>query len=301
MGAIVTCDACKKTYRYSSNEINNNGTFWHPIREVLCKNCGSIIREEGEKSSEKIPGKFPDNYQISSSSEGGFKLEKTERKGTGEERARKSDIREYWIQLYLKENYEKLGFSQLDGPFSVGPDFRGIYAKDDLPITGQEIDIEVERDCGNYILHGHHKSPKFKNCKLLVVLNPSQPNDDIIDHLPDYIMTLDIPDFVSWWQPKAQEYGRKSAIKGIFIILEDVLQSKFSEYCPDKNRELSICPACNQCAYNDEGDNVPRGSELTRYVLYFLSIYKYEISSADFSITDIDANELNKFVAMIVG
>lgn len=66
MGAIVTCDKCKETYRYEWDEIENRGTFWHPIWEVSCHYCKEIIREEGKKSNEKVPGKFPDNYQISS-------------------------------------------------------------------------------------------------------------------------------------------------------------------------------------------------------------------------------------------
>jgi len=296
LGAIVECNNCKKIFRYNSDEIENEGTFWHPIWVVTCKNCGNKIIEEGEKLNLKIPGEFPDNFQISKRSDGIIEMKKTELKGTGEERANKSDIREYWIQLYVKENYKKLGFSKLEGPFNSGPDFKGIYVGNDLDISREEIDIEVERDFENYIKHGHHENDRFKNCKLLIILNPTQPTDDVIDKLPDYFMQIDIPDFVNWWQPKAKEYSKKSRIKGILLILSNVIKSKFVENCMDKGRDLSTCPECDICAYNEEGYNVPSESESMRYALYFLSTYKYDILSEEFNLNDIDAHELNSFI-----
>ena len=48
MGAIITCEKCKKVHRYSSSEIKNIGTMWHPIWTVKSPHCGNqITRDHG--------------------------------------------------------------------------------------------------------------------------------------------------------------------------------------------------------------------------------------------------------------
>lgn len=48
MGAIIKYKKCKRVYRYSSSEIENIGTVWHPIWVVGYLNCGNQIVWENE-------------------------------------------------------------------------------------------------------------------------------------------------------------------------------------------------------------------------------------------------------------
>src|SRR5713101_6819802 len=66
-----------------------------------------------------------------------------------EDRVKEDAVREYWVQQYVSSNPDRLGLSELEGPFETGPDFRakvkGIKGK---------VDVEVEVRCVNYIKHG---------------------------------------------------------------------------------------------------------------------------------------------------
>jgi hypothetical protein len=44
------------------------------------------------------------------------------------DRAKAGEYREYWLQQYIIANYAKLGFESISGPFSVGPDFKGVFS-----------------------------------------------------------------------------------------------------------------------------------------------------------------------------
>lgn len=57
-------------------------------------------------------------------------------------------MREYWIQVYVKNRYRDLGFSSLHGPFDTGYDFKGVY-------QGREVVVEVETSWENFVKHGH--------------------------------------------------------------------------------------------------------------------------------------------------
>lgn len=66
---------------------------------------------------------------------------------------------EYWYQRYVQAHPSEFGFTSLEGPFDVGPDFIGL--RDD----GLWVTVEVERDYLGYIQHGHplfdEPVPKF--------------------------------------------------------------------------------------------------------------------------------------------
>ncbi len=97
-------------------------------------------------------------------------------------RAKKGEFREYWLQLYIKENYRKLGFSRIEGPFETGFDFKGTYG-------GKQVVIEAEHRPRNFVYHKH--DPKGADILVLLV-------DDDTDRslLPKKIITVDVEDFV---------------------------------------------------------------------------------------------------------
>ena len=128
------------------------------------------------------------------------------------ERAKSSDIREYWVQKYVEENYIKLGFSKIEGPFEAGPDFKGIY-------KGKKVIVEVERDCRSYISHRHYEDKRFKKVDILIVLNPSESPEEIKNKLPKTIIHIDVDDFVEWWRPKAKAYAETERIRNIISLV----------------------------------------------------------------------------------
>ena len=268
MGVIIKCEKCKRVYRYSSSEIENIGTVWHPIWVVRCLNCGNQIVWENETID------F-------------FSKSPAAKNRSAYKRAKGSDIREYWIQEYVKDNYSKLGFSKIIGPFEFGPDFKGVY-------KGEEVLIEVERDCYSYILHKHHKSERFKDVSILIVLNPSKPPKKIVDKLPKTIIYIDINDFVKWWLPKAKAYAINKRIENIINMIAGEFKKRFVRDCDDKDRDMSTCPECDLRPYFGTGEAYEAGLLFWEMALKFIAVYKYSITE-NFKITDIDPTEIDKF------
>lgn len=269
MGTTIICEKCKKAHRYSSGEIENKniGTVWHPI--VKCPNCGAQMTWEQSVLN---------FYDKTSAPKG----------KDAYERAESSDIREYWIQKYIKDNYAKLGFSKLEGPFDVGPDFRGAY-------KGKEVIVEAERDYQSFIQHKHKEDERFKKVSILVVLNPSEPPEEIKGKLPKTIIHIDIDDFVEWWRPKAKAYAKTKKIQGIIDLIAGEFQKRFVRDCSDKDRDMSTCPECDLCPYFGEGTAYEASSLFQEMALKFIALYKYPITSDDFKLSDIEPSEIDKF------
>ncbi len=279
MGITATCQKCKQTHRYDSGEIENTGTVWHPIWTVKCRSCGSTIAFDQGKIE------FFDRAQISQTKDG---VEiKAFTQPSGYERAEKGDIREYWAQEYVKDNYKGLGFSQIEGPFETGPDFKGIY-------KGQRVVVEVERTCESFVEHGHHEDPRFRDVNVLIVLSPSEPSEDINSKLPKTIIRIDIDDFVEWWHPRARAYAKTKRIQSIIKLIADEFQSRFVRDCCDKDRDMSTCPHCDLCPYFGEGTAYGASSIFQEMALKFIVLYKYPIESDDFRLTDIAPSEIDK-------
>jgi len=102
-------------------------------------------------------------------------------------RAKRGEFGEYWLQQYVKENYKKLGFESINGPFEKGYDFEGIYDK-------KKVVVEVEKRVEDFIRHKHNP----KEVDILIVFN-----DDILEEkpelrklLPEKIIKVDPEDFV---------------------------------------------------------------------------------------------------------
>lgn len=269
MGTTITCEKCKKVHRYSSSEIENIGTVWHPIWSVRCPHCGNHITwEHGVLDF--------------------FDKTSAPKDKNAYERAKSSDIREYWIQEYVKENYEKLGFSKIEGPFEVGPDFKGVY-------KGKKVIVEVERDYQSYILHKHHEDERFKEVNILIVLNPSEPPEEIKDKLPKTIIHIDVDDFVKWFRPKARAYAKTKKIQNIIDLIADEFQKRFVRDCDDKNRDMSTCPECDLCPYFGEGTAYEASSMFQEMALKFIFFYKYPITSEDFKLKGVNPSQMDKF------
>lgn len=285
MGHQIICKNCKKTYRSDSSEIENIGTLWHPIWAVKCHNCGTQISWEKGKLD------FIDEAQISST-KNGVKIKISSSRKSGLERAESSDIREYWIQEYVKENYAKLGFSKIEGPFDVGPDFKGVY-------NGKKSIIEAERDFQSYIQHKHNEDERFKEVNVLIVMNPSEPSEEIKAKLPKTIIYLDLNDFVEWWRPKASAYAKTKRIQGLIDLIAGEFYrrffSKFVAECGDKDRDMSTCPECDLCPYFVDEDETAYEAIFQEMAFKFIALYKYPVTSDNFKITDIEPSEIDKY------
>ena len=113
----------------------------------------------------------------------------------GIKRAEGGEFREYWLQLYIKNNYKRLGFDSLEGPFETGYDFKGVY-------KGNKVIVEAERVPANFVLHDHDP----KEVDILIVLA-----DDDTDRklLPKKIIKVDAEDFIK----ETHEIRKSYAIK----------------------------------------------------------------------------------------
>ena len=238
MGVTIKCEVCQNSSHH--DVIENIGTAWHPIWAVLCPHCGAQITWDG--------GTFYifDNAQFYPKREG---LEvRTPSQKDVRKRVVSSEIREWWIQNYVKENYKKLGFSKIEGPFETGPDFKGVR-------KGKTIWAEVERDVFTYLQHKHHEDSRFDKVDVLIVLNPTIPPKEIEDKLPREIIYLDVDDFIQWWRLKVKKYAENAALRGLLHLIAEEFEKRLRWLywgdleCPDRDREMATCPNCDICPY----------------------------------------------------
>lgn len=94
----------------------------------------------------------------------------------------KGDMKEYWLQYYIKNHYIKLGFSEISGPFDRGYDFIGTR-------KGKKVVVEAERVPANFLSHGHKK----EEVDVLVVMAMDETPKKL---LPKTIIVVDAEDLV---------------------------------------------------------------------------------------------------------
>lgn len=118
-------------------------------------------------------------------------------------RAQKGEFREYWLQLYIKNNYERLGFDSLEGPFETGPDFKGVY-------KGKKVVIEAETQSRNFIYHRHNPN----EVDILIVLNDDNAGEVLgmkpvewRKRLPKKIILVDPEDFLRSTHEMRKDYA----------------------------------------------------------------------------------------------
>ena len=270
MGASqITCIACKETNRYRSEEMQNIGTQWHPILSVQCHSCGQRMTFDwGELPlyDRPVPPKQKDATQ----------------------RAQTSDIREYWIQMYVKENHEKLGFSRLEGPFESGPDFRGVY-------RNRNAVVEVERDYQSFIQHRHHLDTAFSKVNVLIVLTPSDPPTDVREKLPKNIVYIDVADFVEWFRPKAKGYAYTKRTQRMIDLVAGEFRRRYMSQCQEKERDMSTCPDCDLCPYFGEGTYSEARFVFREMAVEFIVLYRHSITSDGFKLAEIDPSDIDDY------
>lgn len=282
MGLTASCPECKKIHRYDGDEIENLGTIWEPIFAVNCPNCGALIKKKIKKQT------FINDSYISAEADGSVSIAVMNNKNGSNERVEQGDIREFWIQEYVKNNYRKLGFSSMKGPFDIGPDFRGIYKT-------KMTHVEVERSYRNYIEHGHPNDPRFSRVGVLIVLGSQKPEEKLRKKLPKEIIYIDVKHFINWWRPRVRLFAKEKRVAGLFAIIMGEFRGRyFRDYfqtCDKKSGDMALCPDCENCPYFDM-DDAPSFSEMT---IKFITTYEYPINSSDFNVTDIKASAINRF------
>jgi hypothetical protein len=100
-------------------------------------------------------------------------------------------MHEIWLQKYIKQHYQQIGFTDIHGPYSYGADFKGVYA-------GKPVKIEAEWEYADYISHKH----TLKFADILVVATPEPVPEHLRVKLPSIIINLDHDRVVEWAHPR---------------------------------------------------------------------------------------------------
>jgi len=112
------------------------------------------------------------------------------------------------LQLYIKDNADKLFIDLVNvkGPHKSGPDLTALSLYE-----CKEVKIEVEWDPQNYLAHGHHRDPRFRDVEFLVCLDTGvRPAQEKKGLLPSHIIYVDSADFTKWFYKK---YNLKAEIE----------------------------------------------------------------------------------------
>ena len=291
MGHWVKCEKCNKTGRYHSSEVKNTGTVWHNIWVIKCRNCDFLITHDAGKSLLfREPG--VDDILLALETKANITITSPQLR----ECAESGDIREYWVQQYVKNNYEKLGFSEIAGPFDEGPDFKGVYG-------GKSVYIEVERVCGSYVEHGHHQDRRFEEVEVLIVLGKSNLTDRAKKKLPNTIVQINIDDFMQCLPTLVKDYTTNKRLNLRIKLLAGEFYKRFHQNCDNKERQLSACtgdpdadgPPCGFCPYSGKPDDF-----FLEMALRFVSFCDHQIASYDFNLSDIAPSEIDMFYERFV-
>ena len=132
-------------------------------------------------------------------------------------------MREHWLQLYIAEHYRELGFSQLEGPFDIGPDFRGIY-------QGQQVRVEAEND---YNLYSHPR--EWADVLVVATLKPVPAR--WVDRLPPTIINVDPEKVAEWSLPLRRTYAQKMQAErhSVIVSLPPEIQADVRDIAGDSH------------------------------------------------------------------
>jgi hypothetical protein len=159
-------------------------------------------------------------------------------------------IEEKFAQQYVEEEYRRLGFTKVTGPFSKGPDFQVMMKR-------RWLWAEVETRWQNYKNHGHHLQKSFSNVVYLILLSPEEPRWEKrkelerMGHLPPQIIHIDRSHFLDWFKVKVSKLQAPINMQIDFVA--GAMQDHWVTICSDKDREMAACPDCDNCAYFGEG------------------------------------------------
>lgn len=107
-------------------------------------------------------------------------------------------MHEEWLQKYIQDHYQKIGLSQIHGPYKRGADFKGFYA-------GKPVKIEAEWDYADYINHKH--PPGFADVLVVATLEPVP--ECLRENLPISVIQVSREDVIEWAQPRRSQKNRE--------------------------------------------------------------------------------------------
>lgn len=126
---------------------------------------------------------------------------------------RKGGMKEFWLQIYIKEHYRDLGLglSEISEPHEVGYDFTGV-------INGKKVVIEAERKPANFLSPsmGHDKS----EVDILIVM---ADDDTPRALLPKTIKVVDAEEFVK------KTHDARTAYRKYAQARDEALQKVFHD------------------------------------------------------------------------
>lgn len=100
-------------------------------------------------------------------------------------------MHEIWLQKYIKEHYQQIGFTRLHGPYKFGADFKGVYAE-------KPVKIEAEWEYSDYISHKH----PLRFADILIVATLESVPQALEEKLPSIIINLSREQVIEWAQPR---------------------------------------------------------------------------------------------------
>ena len=161
-------------------------------------------------------------------------------------------FREYWAQQYVAAHHAQLGFEALEGPFEHGPDFR-------LRRRREWHVVEVETLASSYFDHGHHRDPRWKDCRYLIALE-NDLSEKQARNAPE-VICIDRAHFDGWCRSAMAKYAeaKKPETRGIAIEhqLRDiaaVFRELVLETCSSREKDMAMCPSCEACPYFGDGE-----------------------------------------------
>lgn len=182
MAANLTCSQCGNRFRA---EPRMQGFFPEPTFLAHCPTCGAACRII-VPSSPSVPQVTPDPPA----------------RRTTKDRVTSNRVLEYWVQQYVANNHQRLGFQDFKGPFDTGPDFQVLHDR-------KWVDAEVEVTWRSYLWHKHHEDSRWDACVFLIVLSEAKPDAAARKLLPRNILHLDKDHFAEWYREAATAYWQE--------------------------------------------------------------------------------------------
>ena len=202
-------------------------------------------------------------------------------------------IEEKFAQQYVEEEYQRLGFTKVKGPFTKGSDFRVMMKR-------RWAWAEVETRWENYKKHGHHLYPSFSDVEYLILLSPDEPRCEERKELgrtgtlPLQIIHIDRSHFLDWFKVKVSKLQTPINMQIDFVA--GAMQDHWVAICSDRDREMAACPNCDNCAYFGEGMFNEADPFFRGLAARFIASYAIDSKGAD--LRKIKGATLKRFVEM---
>jgi hypothetical protein len=101
--------------------------------------------------------------------------------------------------------------------------------------------------------------------------------------------------FVPWFREKCKEFvenktknTQEQQLTLIIMLIKGEFYKRYLEICPDKERDMAICPSCETCTYIPDYN-------LFQLAVDFIIKFDYPIWDNDFSLGDIKPKYFDDF------